>query len=100
VLPKDKDALIATLDTLSAAKPAEFGEGDGKKTVDLGEWFKGHVAAAKPLVDFSERAVGDMDDISTPPASDAELHQRVTAYAKQHNLSYAEAIGKVATFTS
>lgn len=100
LLPKDKDALIATLDTLTAAKPVEFGEGDGKKTIDMGEWLKAQVANGKPVVSFGEHAPGRMDDTDVAPASDAELHDKATAYARQHNVSYSEAINKIATFTS
>lgn len=100
VLPKDKDALVATLDALATAKPAEFGEGDGKKTVDLGEWLKSQVAAGKPLVAFGEHAPGDMGDGGAAALSDDDLHKKATAYAQQHNVSYAEALGKISVFTS
>jgi len=99
VLPKDKDALVAALDVLSAAKPAEFGEGDGKKTVDLSEWMKGRVTAGPKLVQFGEHAPGDMNDAAAA-VDDTDLHKKATDYAKQHNVSYSEALNKIAAFVA
>lgn len=100
LLPKDAAAAVAVLDVLADAQPVEFAEGGATKKVSPTEWLKGLIASAKPVVSFGEHAPGNAGH-DTPPADDAELDRRAQAYARQHNVNYAEALSRVvASFTT
>lgn len=98
LLPKDAGAAVAVLDLLADATPVEFAEGDTTRKVTPAEWLKGLIGAAKPVVSFGEFASGASR--STPPKTDAEIDAAAKQYAAQHNVSYAEALGKVVSFTA
>lgn len=101
LLPKDTAAAVAVLDVLADAQPVEFAEAGATKKLAPADWLKGLIAAAKPVVSFGEFGAGTAPaDPATPGMSDAELDKRAKAYATQHNVSYAEAIGKITTFTA
>ena len=98
--PQDKGTAVAVLDQLAASQPVEFSEAGVSKKVAPAEWFKGLIEGAKPLVEFGEFAGGDVEGESTKGLSDAQIDQRAKAFAAQHNVSYAEALSKVVSFTA
>ena len=98
LLPKDKDAAVAVLDLLADAQPVEFAEGGATKKLAPADWLKGLIAAAQPVVSFGEFAAGAQ--CGAKGLSDAEIDERAKAYARQHKVSYAEALGVVASFTN
>ena len=100
LLPKDKAPAVALLDQLAEATPVEFSEGGIGKKVAPVEWLKGLIAGAKPVVEFGEFAPAGECGESAKGLSDAEKDQRAKAYAQQHHVSYAEAIGRVCNFTA
>ncbi|CAM5459444.1 hypothetical protein TMEC54S_03520 [Thauera mechernichensis] len=100
LLPKDVSAAVAVLDMLADAQPVEFAEAGATKKVAPADWLKGLISGATPAVQFGEFSPGIAGvDPVTPGMSDAEIDKRAKQYATQHNVSYAEAIGKVTTFT-
>jgi len=100
LLPKDKETAVAVLDQLAESAPVEFSEGGVDKKVAPAEWFKGLIEGAKPLVEFGEFAGGETGGESAKGLSDAEIDKRAKAFAAQHNVSYAEALNKVVSFTA
>lgn len=100
LLPKDKETAVAVLDVMADAEPVEFSEGGTSKKVSAAEWLKGLIAGAKPVVSFGEFAAGGTDGQSVKGLSDEEIDKRVRAYAHEHNVSYSEALDRVASFTA
>ena len=98
--PSDKGALVATLEALADATPVDFAEGGQVKKLPLVDWLKDGVARAAPLVQFGEHAPGGAGGGSNKGLSDAELDKRAQDYARTKNVSYAEAITAVCSFTS
>lgn len=101
LLPKDKDAAVAVLGTLADAQPVSFAEGGATKTIPAAEWLKSFIANSKPVVSFGEHAAGSTS--SGPGAAgltEAEIDAKAQAYARQHKVSYAEALTAVVTFTA
>lgn len=99
LLPKDKETAVAVLDQLAEAQPVEFSEGGTAKKVAPAEWLKGLIAGANPVVSFGEFAPAAAGE-SPKGLSDAALDQRAIAYARQHHVSYGEAIGRVCGFAA
>lgn len=100
LLPKDKETAVAVLDQLAESQPVEFSEAGVSKKVAPAEWFKGLIEGAKPLVEFGEFAGGGVGGESAKGLSDADIDKRAKTYAAQHNVSYAEALSKVVSFTA
>lgn len=101
LLPKDKDAAVAVLDTLADAKPVSFAEAGGTKTVAAVDWLKDLIARAKPAVSFGEHAAGSLDGgQGAAGLTDAEIDHKAQAYSRQNKVSYAEALTAVTSFTS
>lgn len=100
LLPQHKEPAIAVLDLLADAQPVEFAEAGATKKIAPVEWLKGLIGSAQPAVQFGEFA-GAAPDVflSASGMSDADIDKRARAYAAKHNVSYAEALGNVATFT-
>jgi len=97
--PADKAALVATLEALADAQPVDFAEGGQVKKLPLVDWLKDRVSTGTPLVQFGEHAAGGAGG-GTKGMSDAELDKRAQDYARQHKVSYADAITAVCSFTS
>ncbi|MFM9881206.1 MAG: hypothetical protein ACKVOO_12450 [Burkholderiaceae bacterium] len=102
LLPKDKAAVVAVLGLLADAQPVSFAEAGATKTVAPAEWLKGLIAGAKAHVSFGESAAGSLPAQAgqAKGQSDAEIDSQAKAYARQHKVSYAEALSAVTTFTS
>lgn len=101
LLPKDKDAAVAVLDTLADAKPVSFAEAGGTKTVSAVDWLKDIIARAKPAVNFGEHAAGTLSaGQGAAGLTDAEIDHKAQAYSRQNKVSYAEALSAVTSFTS
>lgn len=99
LLPKDKETAVAVLDQLAETAPVEFSEGGAARKVAPAEWLKGLIAGATPVVSFGEFAPATASE-SNKGLSDADLDQRAIAYARQHHVSYGEAIGRVCGFSA
>lgn len=97
--PADKAALVATLEALADAQPVDFAEGGQVKKLPLADWLKERVAGGAPMVQFGEHAPGGDGGGGTKGMSDAELDKRAQDYARQHKVSYADAITAVCSFT-
>lgn len=61
VLPALKDGLIAYMAGIDQAAVVEFGEGDKAMKQPALEWLKSYLAAQPKIVDFTERAGGEVD---------------------------------------
>ncbi|MDR3055249.1 MAG: hypothetical protein LBU53_07590 [Zoogloeaceae bacterium] len=100
LLPKDKASAVAVLDALADAAPVEFAEGDASKKVSPALFVKELLQSRPPVVQFGEFASATLPDKLIPASqSDADVDKAARAYAAQHNVGYAEAIGKVIAFT-
>lgn len=101
LLPKDKAMAVATLEALADAKPVEFSEGDTTTKVSPVQWLQDLITNAKPAVNFGEFAGGQASGTGQAKGkSDTEIDQAADAYARQHKVSYAEALTAVtASFT-
>jgi hypothetical protein len=103
LLPKEKDAAVALLTAAHDAKPVSFSEGGAVKTVTSVDFLKDLMTRAKPAVNFGEHAAASMagsPGTGTQGMSDDEINTKTLAYARQHKVSYAEALSQVASFTS
>lgn len=102
ILPKDKGALVATLDALATLQPVEFSEGDMKRTVTPLQFVKDLVAGGKGQVQFGEHAPGTAGGSRlTKDSSDADIDKAAKAYAAEKKVNYAEAVTAVtAHFTT
>lgn len=106
LLPKDKHAAVAALETLaSAATPMSFSEGNNTTQVsplEMCAWLQGQMSSRNPVVSFGEMATGGVGDPNAFDArgkSDAEIDQAARRYQAEHpTVSYAEALGKVVSF--
>lgn len=102
LLPKDKDAAVAVLNTLADAQPVSFAEGGATKTVTPAEWLKGLIASRTPVVSFGEHAPGNAGVAlagSAAGKTDAEIDAAAKAHMRAHTeVSYADAL-KAVTFT-
>ncbi|WP_186270316.1 hypothetical protein [Burkholderia gladioli] len=97
LLPKDKNMLVETLDRLAETAPVEFSEGDATRKVSPSQWLQDLISGAAPRVDFSEHGGGSLEATqgAAKGKSDAEVDKAAQAYAKQHKVSYAEALRAV-----
>lgn len=102
LLPKEKDAAMAVLNTLAQAQPVSFSEGGATRTVTAVDWLKDVIARAKPAVSFGEQAGGTLSATGSGVAglSDSEIDARAKAYAREHKVNYAEALTAVVGFTA
>ena len=106
LLPKDTAMAVATLDALADAQPVEFAEGDATRKVTPAQWLQSLIATAPATVSFGEFAPGSAGQARIQPGaargkSDAEVDQAARAFARQHKVDYAEALGAVtSSFTS
>jgi hypothetical protein len=111
--PKNRDLVVAMLDFADGDEPLEFGEGDAKQP--LADAVKAFLGEQPKVVEFGElatkdRAVSAADAAGATGSDVVEFaapsgfgvdpeqlarHQRVAAYAKQHNLSYEQALAAV-----
>lgn len=99
LLPSNKETAVAVLDQLADSRPIEFSEAGVSKKIAPAEWFKGLIEGAKPLVEFGEFAAGGAGE-SAKGKSDAEIDKMAKEFAAKHNVSYAEALSKVVSFTA
>lgn len=103
--PADKDTTVALLDNLAAQSSiVEFGEGEGKQSKTPLAIYKDQLSAGPEVVDFGEHAQGGGEEgvasFAAPDGMQAdparlELHNKATAYAQKHSVSYADALAKV-----
>ncbi len=101
LLPRDQATAVAVLDQLAAAQPVEFAEGGASKKVAPAEWLQSLIAGAAPQVSFGEFAPGGAGpQPGDKSMSDAELDKRAKEYAAKNNVSYAEAIRNVVSFSA
>jgi hypothetical protein len=99
LLPKDKDAFVAVMDSLHEASAVEFSEGDATKKVAPVEFIKRLVAQAPPAVTFGEFAPGKAPGKRAADMTDAELDAAARRVAAAKSISYADALTQVVTIT-
>jgi hypothetical protein len=97
--PTKKAAAIAVLDLLGESQAVEFAEGDTTTKLSPVDFVKGLIADAAPAVSFGEFAPGGAGK-SVKDMSDAEIDKAARDFAAKHNVSYSEALDKVASFTA
>lgn len=97
--PTKKAAAVAVLDLLGDAQAVEFAEGDTTTKVSAVDVVKGLISDAGAAVQFGEFAPGG-EGKAAKDMSDAELDKAANDYAAKHNVSYSEALDKVATFSA
>ena len=105
LVPANKDGAIALMDQLAKQESTlEFGEGDSKVTETPLALYKKQLSEAKPLVEFGEQAIGDLNVTDTKfnaPAgyvvdeANLEIHQKAVAFAEKNEVSYEVALTKV-----
>lgn len=96
LLPKEKDAAVAVLETLADAKEVSFAEGGATKAVPAVDFLKDLIARAKPVVNFGEHAAGAASTgLATKDMSDADVDKLAREHAAKHNVSYAEGLKAV-----
>lgn len=102
LLPKEKDAAVAVMETLSQAKEVSFAEAGATKPVSAVDFIKDLIARAKPVVNFGEHAAGTGGDgLARKDMSDADVDKLAREHAAKHNVNYAEALHAVTvSFTS
>ena len=106
LLPKDKQTAIAALETLATSNQAvSFSEGGTTTNVSAMQmcaWLQGHMSSRTAVVSFGEMAGGSGEaQFDARGKSDDEVHKAALTYQAQHpNVSYAEALGKVVSFTA
>lgn len=105
LLPAAKDATVAILDYLAGQEvKVEFGEGDNKTSTTPLDAYKAQLHAAPKVVEFGEKGADKGGKGTVEFAAPAgytvdpeglELHQKVVAYQKQHNVTYDAALSAV-----
>lgn len=105
VLPRDEAALVEFMAQLDDGEVIEFAEGEEKKKLACDAWLREFLQRLPKQVDFGEHAGAEGEDAApanfAAPAGyqvDAqrlELHRKALAHAKQHNLSYEQALAAV-----
>lgn len=96
LLPKEKDAAVAVLETLAGAKEVSFAEGGTHKVVPAVDFLKSLIERAKPVVSFGEHATGTASTgLASKGMSDAEVDKLAREHAAQHHVSYAEGLKAV-----
>lgn len=105
LLPGEKAGLVAVLTGIAADHSVSFADGDGKTvSQDAGEVLRGFLSNLPPRVDFAEHSAAEHDqedgkgsasfaspDGYSVDGSRMELHNRITAHATKHKISYADA---------
>lgn len=102
LLPKDKAMAVATLELLADSKPVEFSEGGNTQKVEPSAWLQGLISSGAKVVSFGEFAAGQLGEQQEPVKgkTDQQVDQMAKAHAAKHNVSYAEALKAVVSFTS
>lgn len=108
LLPKDKNTAIAVMETLAAAEqPLSFSEGTTTTQItntQMCAWLQGQMSSRKPIVSFGEMGGGggaDGGQFDARGKTDEEIDKAAHAYVAQHpEVSYAEALTHVTTFTA
>lgn len=94
--------LVAALDQAAAAEVVQFGEGSDKKPLAPVAFIKRLVERTAPLASLQERAGAPVQfgEGGSRGKTDAEIDADAKAYAARHNVSYAEALTRVVSFTA
>ena len=108
LLPKDKQTAVAALETLAAAEqPLSFSEGGTTTQItpmQMCAWLQGHMSSRAAVVQFGEMATASFagdGQFDARGKTDAEIDQAARRYQVDHpEVSYAEALAKVTTFTA
>lgn len=106
LLPGEKAGLVAVLTGIAADHSVSFADGEGKTvSQDAGEVLRGFLNNLPPRVDFAEHSAAEHEeqvDASfaapngyTVDAQQLELHNKITAHAEKHKLTYAQAAAVV-----
>ncbi len=108
VLPCFTTGLIAFMAQLDDAGVVAFSEGGADKHMSASDWMKSFLEGQPPVVPYGRVDMGappgdyavtngfTVPDGYTVSGSAAEMHERIQAHAKTHNVSFAEAAQAVA----
>lgn len=101
VLPAEKTQVVSLLVSLPDDKTISFAEGEATVEKNPADVLRGLLEKLPARVDFSERGApedvdGGVANFAAPAGyavdtSQNELHAKISAYAKQHNMTYAQA---------
>lgn len=107
LLPVEKTGMVALLGALPADQEVSFADGDGKTVSQASaDVLRNFLSNLPPRVDFAEHSAAEHEeqhsDASfaapngyTVDAKQLELHNKITAHAEKHNISYAQAAAVV-----
>lgn len=106
LLPRDEAPMVAMFCSLDGRQvEIEFADGTEQKKVINEAWLREFLQRLPKQVDFGEHAGAEGEDAPTAnfaapagyqvDAKRLELHRKALAYAKQHNLSYEQALAAV-----
>jgi hypothetical protein len=98
--PGERAAAIAVLDVLTEAAPVEFAEGDAQKRVSPVAFVRGLISTRPAAVLFGEYPAGARGGGvgGARPASDAQFDVAARRLAATQNITYAEALDRIARF--
>lgn len=102
LLPVEKTGMVALLGALPADQEVSFADGDGKTVSQVSaDVLRGFLSNLPPRVDFAEHSAREGDAEQTTsfasPSGFAvdptrlEQHNKITAHAAKHNITYAAA---------
>lgn len=101
--PALRGDVVAVLDMLGSAdqQTVDFSEGNTTRTVSPLAVVKALIVDAKPVISFGEHqpAGAALGVVATQGMSDAEIDAAATKYARDHAVSYAEALTAITSFT-
>ncbi len=105
LLPKDKTLAIAALESLAAVgEPLSFAEGSTTTQVtamQMCAWLQGQMSSRTAVVQFGEMAGGTAPEFDARGKSDEDIDAAARRYQVEHpQVSYAEALAKVLSFTN
>lgn len=104
LLPREKGPIVELLLALSDDTTVEFAEGDDQVKKPAVETLRSFLKDLPKRLDFSEKSKSEEEEGAVEFAAPAgmtvdtqalELHARASAYQREHNVSYVEAVRAV-----
>lgn len=104
LLPRQKVAVVECLALLAGAQPISFADGDETKTAQPVDLLRSLLSDLPAQISFSEKSGADTLPptvaFAAPPGvvvdpTGLEIHNRALAYARQHKVSYEQAVDAV-----
>lgn len=106
ILPRDRDGLIAFMDSLDSDTVVSFGEGSEAVKKPARDWFKSFVESLPVTVDYAERGHRAHDGEGSAQPSNAapgmaadpdkeRLRRRALDYAEKNNVDFVTAVTRL-----